>query len=84
MTALPVKSETCDSTFSGRRAVTFENFVELVVMRKVLKLQSKVENHMDGSGLQNGDTRKAMLAVMVLSSSSDMATSDAVGHCSWW
>ena len=54
MTALPMTSETCDSTFGGRRADELENFARLVVMREALKLHSKMENHIDGSWMQNG------------------------------
>ena len=41
--------EIYDSTFGGRRAVTLENLVRLVVMQEALKLQSKMVYHIDGS-----------------------------------
>ena len=47
-----------------------------------LECNSKMENHMVGSWLQIGGARKVMLAVMVLPSSSDMATNDAVATTS--
>ena len=61
----PMTSETCDNTFGGRRAVALKNLEKLEVRLEALKLQSRMENHMDGSWLQNKGARMAMLAVAI-------------------